>query len=52
MPFYLLPLGLGLLIDAGVSYPALIVGLGGYCGWISLLMLRVARRLKARAPQV
>lgn len=42
----------GLLIDAGVSYPALIVGLGGYCGLISLLMLRVTRRLKARALQV
>ncbi|MFC5519536.1 MFS transporter [Polaromonas jejuensis] len=41
----------GLLIDAGVSYPALIVGLGGYCGLISLLMLRVTRRLKARAQQ-
>lgn len=39
----------GLLIDAGVSYPALIVGLGVYCVVISMVMLRVTRRLRARA---
>ncbi|MGH8847590.1 MAG: MFS transporter, partial [Polaromonas sp.] len=39
----------GLLIDAGVSYPGLIAGLGVYCLAISVVMLRVARRLKARA---
>jgi len=39
----------GLLIDAGVSYPALIVTLGAGCLVISLGMLRVARRLKVRA---
>lgn len=39
----------GLLIDAGISYPALIAGLGVYCLLISAVMLRVTRRLKARA---
>ncbi|WP_332775346.1 MFS transporter [Polaromonas sp.] len=39
----------GLLIDAGVSYPALIVALGVYCVLISVVMLRVVRRLKARS---
>lgn len=39
----------GLLIDAGVSYPALIVTLGAYCLAISLVMLRVTRRLRVRA---
>lgn len=39
----------GLLIDADVSYPALIVGLGVYCVVISMVMLRVTRRLRARA---
>ncbi len=38
----------GLLIDAGVSYLALIVGLGVYCVVISMVMLRVTRRLKLR----
>lgn len=39
----------GLLIDAGVSYTGLIVTLGLYCMAISAVMLRVTRRLKARA---
>lgn len=39
----------GLLIDAGVSYPGLIVTLGLYCMAISAVMLRVTHRLKVRA---
>jgi len=42
----------GLLIDAGVSYPALIVGLGVYCVVISMVMLRVTRRLRARVSDL
>lgn len=38
----------GLLIDGGVSYPAVLVVLGGYCLAVSALMGPVARRVKAR----
>jgi MFS family permease len=38
----------GLLIDRGVSYPALLVGLGGYCILVSVLMLNVSRRVRVR----
>jgi MFS family permease len=39
----------GLLIDAGVSYPGLIVALGLYCVAVSALMLPVARWVQARS---
>ncbi|HJV94447.1 MAG TPA: hypothetical protein VJ608_00360, partial [Albitalea sp.] len=42
----------GLLIDRGVSYPALLVGLGSYCIAVSVLMLSVSRRVQARAEHV
>ncbi|MES2942741.1 MAG: MFS transporter, partial [Pseudomonadota bacterium] len=38
----------GLLIDAGVSYLGLVVGLGVYCLAVSVLMLKVVPQLKAR----
>jgi MFS family permease len=37
----------GLLIDRGVSYPALLVVLGSYCIAVSALMLKVSRRVQA-----
>ncbi|HYE00951.1 MAG TPA: MFS transporter [Alphaproteobacteria bacterium] len=42
----------GLLIDAGVSYPALIAALGAYCLAISLAMRPVVRRLALRSATV
>ncbi len=39
----------GVLIDRGVSYPALIAAMGAYCLLVSLLMLPVRRRLAERA---
>jgi sugar phosphate permease len=41
----------GLLIDLGVSYPGQIVAMGAYCFAISLVMLKVSRRVRARAVQ-
>lgn len=37
----------GLLIDRGVAFPSLLLGLGGYCLGVSALMLAVAPRLRA-----
>ncbi|WP_207484396.1 MFS transporter [Arenibaculum pallidiluteum] len=39
----------GTLIDAGIAYPAQVAAMGLYCIVISLAMLPVRRRLKARA---
>ncbi len=39
----------GLLIDAGVSYPLQIFVMGFYCLAVSIIMLFVARELRARA---
>ena len=39
----------GLLIDLGVSYPGQIIAMGIYCFGISLVMLQVSRRIRARA---
>jgi sugar phosphate permease len=39
----------GLLIDRGVSYPGQIIAMGIYCFAISLVMLQVSRRVRARA---
>jgi MFS family permease len=41
----------GLLIDLGVSYPGQIIAMGVYCFAISLVMLQVSRRVRARATQ-
>jgi sugar phosphate permease len=41
----------GLLIDLGVSYPGQIIAMGLYCFAISLVMLQVSRRVRARATQ-
>jgi sugar phosphate permease len=41
----------GLLIDLGVSYPGQIIAMGIYCFAISLVMLQVSRRVRARAAQ-
>ena len=38
----------GLLIDAGVPYPSQIFVMGCYCLTVSILMLFVARKLRAR----
>ncbi|MEE9313118.1 MAG: MFS transporter [Rhizobiaceae bacterium] len=38
----------GLLIDAGVSYPSQIFVMGFYCLTVSVIMLFVARKLRAR----
>nr|MBA3448450.1 MFS transporter [Pseudaminobacter sp.] len=42
----------GLLIDRGVDYPTQIVVMGVYCFAISLVMLHVSRRVRARAGAV
>jgi len=39
----------GFLIDQGVSYPAQILAMGVYCFAISLVLVDVSRRVKARA---
>jgi sugar phosphate permease len=41
----------GLLIDLGVSYPGQIIAMGVYCFAISLVMLQVSRRVRARATR-
>lgn len=41
----------GLLIDLGVSYPGQIIAMGLYCFAISLVMLQVSRRVRARGTQ-
>ncbi|MDC6167061.1 MFS transporter [Paucibacter sp. XJ19-41] len=39
----------GLLIDLGLSYPALLLALGGYCLAVSLTMRAAVRRLRQRS---
>ncbi|WP_274628979.1 MFS transporter [Arvimicrobium flavum] len=38
----------GFMIDAGISFPGILVVMGVYCFAISLVMLHVARRVRAR----
>jgi MFS family permease len=42
----------GLLIDLGVSYPGQIIAMGIYCFVISVVMMQVSRRVRARSAQV
>lgn len=41
----------GFLIDRGVSYPGQLLTMGAYCLAVSVLLLPIARRLRARATE-